>query len=49
MKKDKMLTMRISDKEKKGLESLAKQEGHNSVAAFIMWLVRQYKSNRLKR
>ena len=45
--KDKMLTIRISDKEKKELESLAKKEGHNSVAGFIMWVIHQYKTGRL--
>ena len=47
--KDKMLTIRITNKEKKELEALAKKEGHNSVAGFIMWAIRQYKSGRLKK
>jgi len=42
--KDKMLTIRVTNKEKKELESLAKKEGHNSVAGFIMWVMRQYKN-----
>ena len=47
--KDKMLTIRITNKEKKELEALAKKEGHNSVAGFIMWLVRRYKSGKFSR
>lgn len=42
-----MLTLRITNKEKKELESLAKQEGHNSVAGFIMWIIRRYKAGKL--
>ena len=40
--KNKMLTIRLTDKEKQDLKKLAKKEGHNSVAGFIMWLIRRY-------
>ena len=47
--KDKMLTIRITNKEKKELEALAKKEAHNSVAGFIMWAIRRYKVGKLRR
>jgi hypothetical protein len=47
--KDKLLTIKTTDKEKAELKRLATREGHNSVAGFIMWLIRQYKEGRLVR
>lgn len=44
-----MLTMRVAGKELAELKKLAKEEGHNSVAGFIMWLIRQYKEGKLVR
>jgi len=49
MKKDKLLTMWTTDKEKAGLKKLATKEGHNTVAGFIWWLIRQYKEGKLVR
>lgn len=45
--KSEMITIRVSDKEKTDLKKLAKEDGHNSVGGFIMWLIRQYKEGRL--
>lgn len=45
--KNKLLTIKITDKEKAELKKLAKEEGHNSVAGFIFWLIHQYKNKRL--
>jgi len=47
--KDKILSIRVSSKEKEELEILAKKEGHNSVSGFLMWLLRQYKGGSLKK
>ena len=49
MNKNKMLTMRVAGKELAALKRLAKDEGHNSVAGFIMWLIRQYEDGKLVR
>jgi hypothetical protein len=49
MKKDKMFPMRMTKKEWAELKRLAAQEGHNSVAGFIMWLIRQFKDGKLVR
>jgi hypothetical protein len=47
--KNKLLTIKTTDKEKAELKKLAREDGHNSVAGFIMWLIRQYKEGRLVR
>jgi hypothetical protein len=47
MAKDKLLTIKVTEAEKAELKKLAKNEGHNSVAGFIMWLIHQYKNKRL--
>lgn len=47
--KNKLLTIRITDKERADLKSLAQKEGHNSVAGFIMWLIRQYEQGKLRK
>lgn len=46
--KDKLLTIKVTEAEKAELKKLAKDEGHNSVAGFIMWLIYQYKSGKLR-
>jgi hypothetical protein len=47
--KDKLLTIKVTQEEKSLLKKLAKEEGHNSVAGFIMWLIHQFKSGKLVR
>ena len=47
--KNKMLTLRMTNKEKANLKKLAAKEGHNSVASFIMWLIRQYGMGKLEK
>ena len=49
MVKDKLLTIKVTEEEKAGLKKLAKEEGHNSVAGFIMWLIRQYEKGKLRK
>ena len=49
MRKDKMLTFRVSRVEKSNLKKLAREESHNSVAGLIMWLTGQYRSGKLKK
>ena len=49
MRKNKMMTFRVSRNERSLLKGVASQEGHNSVSGFIMWLVKQYESGKLKR
>jgi len=46
--KNKLLTIKVTEEEKAKLKKLAKEEGHNSVAGFIMWLIRQYEKGKLK-
>ena len=46
--KDKLLTIKTTDKEKAELKKLATKAGHNSVAGFIMWLIRQYRDGKLR-
>ncbi len=47
MKKTKLLTIKISEKEKADIKKLADKDGHNSVSGFIMWLIRQYKEGKM--
>ena len=49
MRKDKLLTMKISEQEKADLKRLAIDEGHRSVAGFIMWLVRQHQKKVMRK
>jgi uncharacterized protein (DUF1778 family) len=49
MKRDDMITIRVSKKEKKDVSELAAKEGHNTVSGFMMWLMRQYKEGKLRR
>ncbi len=46
--KDKLLTIKIMNKERKELKLLAKKAGHNSVAGFILWLTRQFRDGKLR-
>ena len=46
--KNKLLTIKVTEEEKAALKRLAKTEGHNSVAGFIMWLIRQYKKRKAR-
>ena len=45
--KDKLLTVKMDKKEKDDLKKLAKEEGHETVAGFLKWLIHQYKTGRL--
>ena len=45
--KNKMLTLRMTNTEKTSLKKLVAKEGHNTVAGFMMWLIRQYTSGKL--
>lgn len=42
-----MVTIRVDESEKKDMQRLAKEEGHNTVSGFIMWLIRQYRDRKL--
>ena len=47
--KDKLLTVKMDKKEKDALKKLAKDEGHETVAGFLKWLIYQYKTGKLFR
>lgn len=49
MAKNKLLTIKVTEQEKAELKKLAKEDGHNSVAGFIMWLIRQYEKGKLRK
>ena len=47
--KDKLLTVKMDLKEKQALKNLAKEEGHETVAGFLKWLIHQFKTGKLVR
>ncbi len=47
--KDKLLTIKMTKEEKQDLKNLAKEEGHQTVAGFLKWLIYQFRTGKLVR